>query len=376
LNEAISAPQPSVRLGANHGYLIDGDIARIHADVEILDTSLPASHWALQLWACESPHAGGPLSGVIVAEAAWHGGVDAAERLQRLDAEAHARVLGGQRDYAMVLVLASGENGQYEQVHDFANYPARQRFITPHLEGSVGYSVDGDQVMLEAGAVRSPRDADNLSGSLSLELWALADPYHGGHFAGLMLGRVDLGRLGGQSVLTAIAERAPFTAPSAGRWHVVMMLREWTGPAGYVTRDYARFAVPYVVGGVTPATPAAAESSAAQVEETIAKPLAMEAGRVDAEPTPNATAAAVPERVVKTVLPAPSITSPTVKTRTQRGVSVNKASAEELAAIKGLSRPLAREIVKGRPYQSLDALLDVRGIGVKLLARLRPHLTL
>ena len=95
--------------------------------------------------------------------------------------------------------------------------------------------------------IRNPRVSDNISGSLSLELWALADSYRGGPFEGHALGRVDLGRLAGQTSLDAVIQRVPFSPPPAGNWEIVLMLREWAGPAGNVTRDFARFAVGYTV---------------------------------------------------------------------------------------------------------------------------------
>ena len=78
----------------------------------------------------------------------------------------------------MVLVLAAGQPGAFDQVHDFANYPARERFVGPHFEGSVGYRMlpEGG-VALRAERVLNPRAVTNLSGSLALQLWALAEPY-------------------------------------------------------------------------------------------------------------------------------------------------------------------------------------------------------
>lgn len=323
----FTAPRPYARLGANHGYSIDGDVALLHADVEVLD--VPSSgNWALQLWACDSPHTGGPLSGVKVAEAELTTSAEAIEQVTRLTADAQAHVPGGQRDYAMVLVLASGERGHFNQIHDFANYPARQRFITPHLTGSVEYAVDGEQLVLKAEAVVNPREADNLSGSLRIDLWALTTPYIGGNFDGFLLGSVDLGRVAGQSLLPEIAASVPFIAPPTGEWHVVMMLREWAGPAGYVTRDYAGFAVPYVVPREITLEPVIARND-------------------------NKTESDEPARV-----------------------SVNTASAAELESIKGISKGVAKGIVKGRPFESLDALLEVRGIGPKLLEKLRPLMSI
>ena len=395
MNEHSNVQSNSARLGANHGYLIHGDVARLHADVEGLHSALAVESWALQLWACEMPHTGGPVAGIKVAETMLTGTEHTNTQPLRLDAAADAFVPGGQRDYAMVLVLASGANGHY-QVHDFANYPDRQRFMTPHLDGSVGYHVDGDQVVLQAEAIRSPRSADNISGSLSLELRAVAQPYLGGSIDGPLLGRADLGRLAGQSVLGPIEVRVPFTAPVSGRWEVVMTLREWTDSAGYVTRDHARFAIPYVADSepvtaaihTEDAVPAAEETHAQAVAAPVAAPVAVPVVASAATPVavPAATPVAAdrkgpaPDNNAKTVQPDRAVAAAPARTaagRTESAkVSVNQATAEQIAAVKGLSPKLAKEIVRGRPYASLSALLDVRGIGPKLLEKLRPYLSI
>ncbi|MCP5340524.1 MAG: helix-hairpin-helix domain-containing protein [Sinobacteraceae bacterium] len=63
-------------------------------------------------------------------------------------------------------------------------------------------------------------------------------------------------------------------------------------------------------------------------------------------------------------------------TRAEALPSVNTASADELAAIKGLSKTVAQAIVAGRPYASLDELTRAKGMGEKLLAKLRQQLSL
>ncbi|MBP7290775.1 MAG: helix-hairpin-helix domain-containing protein [Nannocystaceae bacterium] len=52
-------------------------------------------------------------------------------------------------------------------------------------------------------------------------------------------------------------------------------------------------------------------------------------------------------------------------------VDVNTAGADELASLPGVGPAIAARIVAGRPFVSVDALLRVRGIGPKTLARLR-----
>jgi len=60
-------------------------------------------------------------------------------------------------------------------------------------------------------------------------------------------------------------------------------------------------------------------------------------------------------------------------------VNVNTASATELAGLKGIGDAKAKAIIEYRekngPFKSVDDLRDVRGIGDKLLAQLRPAVT-
>lgn len=353
----------SARLGPNHGYSIDGDVALLHAEVEVPnDRSSQGARWALQLWACEAPHAGGALSGVKVAEATLPVVTAQGARPMRLDTEALARVPGGLRDYSMVLVLASDKNGSFSQVHDFANYPERQRFITPHLEGSVGYGIEGKEAVLRADRIYNPRPGGSLSGSLRLELWALDSEYRGGPFAGYELASHDLGRLAGERCFDSLEQRVAFQPPAYGEWQVVLMLREWAGDAGYVTRDYCNFAARYVVAEPTPVAATEAPQPKAAAKATTEEPAAgtaLAAANAEVAPKPAATPA-----------------TPASAAAQDARVSIMRAGVEELTVVKGLNRKLAAEIIKHRPYKSLDDLLKIRGIGPKMLASLRAVLSL
>jgi len=58
-------------------------------------------------------------------------------------------------------------------------------------------------------------------------------------------------------------------------------------------------------------------------------------------------------------------------------IDPNSADAAELASLPGIGPALAQRIVEERshgPYQSVDDLLRVHGIGEKTLAKLRPRL--
>ncbi len=56
-------------------------------------------------------------------------------------------------------------------------------------------------------------------------------------------------------------------------------------------------------------------------------------------------------------------------------VNVNTASARELESLPGIGPALAQLIIQGRPYESVDDIERVRGIGPRLVESLRPFLT-
>ncbi len=54
-------------------------------------------------------------------------------------------------------------------------------------------------------------------------------------------------------------------------------------------------------------------------------------------------------------------------------VDLNEATPAELASLPGIGPALAARIERGRPYATVEAVDEVRGIGPKTLARLRPR---
>jgi competence ComEA-like helix-hairpin-helix protein len=72
---------------------------------------------------------------------------------------------------------------------------------------------------------------------------------------------------------------------------------------------------------------------------------------------------------------APVATHQTPLTRHEKGslrVNINTATAEELETLPGIGQAKARLIVANRPYQSVDDLAKLQGVGSKLTNDLRP----
>ena len=61
-------------------------------------------------------------------------------------------------------------------------------------------------------------------------------------------------------------------------------------------------------------------------------------------------------------------------------VDINDANAETLTSLPGIGPSIAQRIVEYRkehgPFKSVDELVNVRGVGEKLLGRLRDHITI
>jgi DNA-directed RNA polymerase subunit RPC12/RpoP len=56
-------------------------------------------------------------------------------------------------------------------------------------------------------------------------------------------------------------------------------------------------------------------------------------------------------------------------------VDLNTASPAELQTLPGVGPVLSRRIIEGRPYESIDELTRVKGIGVKTFGRLKDLIT-
>jgi DNA uptake protein ComE-like DNA-binding protein len=197
-----------------------------------------------------------------------------------------------------------------------------------------------------------------------------------------------------------VARRVTLGEPPAGNWYLTLMLREWTAASTFLTRDYCTFATPYVgparpvasalvpeaspspalAGGDHAPIDAVGPSPAALEATSAAKPAPAKPAPAPAKLSPAQPAAVQPSRAQ--VSPAqlspaqPSPSRPQEDAPPAQLVSVRRASVEQLLTVPGLNRKLAAAVVRGRPYASLDELTRIRGIGDRLLQKLKRHLTL
>lgn len=96
----------------------------------------------------------------------------------------------------------------------------------------------------------------------------------------------------------------------------------------------------------------------------------------------SAVALAVPSPAPAAIAPAGGALVPTgfqqQSEETIEPVEINTATAEELQTVPGIGETLARRIIEFREehgdFETVDDLLNVRGIGVASLEKLRPYL--
>ena len=326
------------KLGTNFGYCFDADTVALTACFRVLTPIAHQRSWILQLWACPAaPLFPDKLQGQLIARAVLPPLAEIADPVETFTVQTSAQLPAGTAEHVMVLALVtvSFDGLDVAEVHDVAIFPHRETFALPRLVGASIHAMREGNVVVTAAAIENPRTAANRSGTLSLELWALPVPYRGGEFAGSPVAGAALGTLDGQTRWTNLELTLPTVLPPEPA-QFVLMLREWTA-AGYVTRDYVNLGA-QVIAPVTELAPSAPEIAVSA--KLLVKPAV----------------ARKPARPAK--------------------VAVNTATEAELAAVKGLSRAAAKSIVGSRPYAKLNDLIKAKGIGPKLLAKIRSRLRL
>ena len=144
------------------------------------------------------------------------------------------------------LALVSARPDGSCRLHEQWRFARPRGFIQPCLEGAVHLQPAWPLPTLRIDMIVNPRPADNISGTLALEIWSLDRPYQGGDFRGEPLGSLRLGSLAGQRRWNGLSQSWELPVLQRGQrpgGHLTLMLREWTS-AGYVTRDWRRLEWP------------------------------------------------------------------------------------------------------------------------------------
>lgn len=230
------------------------------------------------------------------------------------------------------------------------------------IEGLYGYHLVDDRITVNVAEIHNHRNAGNLSGTLSLEVWALSQPWRGGPLNGYLLAHAIIGRVSGQHYLNDLRIEMPFSGPDEGTWTLALALREWNGH-GYDTLDVMNFAAPFVVAGSDRTSSGSSDNTPAFTAATGA-----------ATPVVAAPVAVVTEAIVDVATTTAAESIRTVAA--EKGVSINDASVSALAQVKGLSVKVAEAIVAARPFTALEQLQAVKGIGAKTFEKLRDLLRL
>jgi hypothetical protein len=192
-------------------------------------------------------------------------------------------------------------------------------------------------VHLTVDGIDNPRAADNLSGTLSLELWALPPPTPAA--SPTACSSPPPARQPGRPAGWHTSRRPAAGRPPAGTWHVALLLREWTA-AGYVTRDFANFRCP----SAGPPKPPGCRSRACP----------RQAGQEAARRRP---------------LRKPP------QGRSRQGLDQHRQRSRARRR-QGPAKTVAAAIVAARPFKQVDELLKVKGLGAKLLDKLKGSLAL
>lgn len=265
------------------------------------------------------------------------------------------------------------------------------------LGGNCGYTISGDRVIIDIEAIRNDRPIGDISGTVAIELWALAESYDGGDSSGMVLAATSIGEIKGQHLIPNCRYDLVFRTPPQGEWYLVLMLREWTA-SGYVTRDHVQFPSQYRVDLTAPLVRKEADNVINADPDPAKRPDVVEESRkVDVEakePKGPAAAEEAPEKgkhgaeisepvspkAKKSATKAAKAEAKSSDTRSRgkrkaASISVNHASREEIAAVKGISRKLAKKIVASRPFESTEDLLRVKGIDSRLLAKIRSFIS-
>lgn len=232
------SPAPQFMFGGDCSVELQGDtvVFRV-ARLENLGAS-PLQP-LIELWACPSLPENDSATGQRLASVSLDTLAPGAtrERLE-LSALATASVRG---KFQLILAVAKAESPELWE--DQRLIEGAREFVHPELIDPVEFAVSPAGTEVSLGGYRSERPADNVSGSLSLDLWAEPAPCVDGVPVGHLIGQLSQGTINGGEVRDGATLRYLPADLSPGTYTLCLMLREWNGES-YLTRDFRNAASP------------------------------------------------------------------------------------------------------------------------------------
>ncbi|TDO97516.1 ComEA family DNA-binding protein [Marinomonas balearica] len=254
-----------------------------------------------------------------------------------------------------------------------------QTQIKLQLEGQCGYQLDEGtcRALINIEKISNHRDLGNLSGTLAIQLRAYRanQPKDDQSY---LLASTTVGQINGQYYLENCLYDLIYTAPAPGTWRICLELREWS-EQDYSLCDQITFPVPMQI-----------DFQPTLVEKGVERPVVKTTDKIAAEKTTSklnttekhTTDFATPQtlgEIDESTEKTPTKSRKSSKSKTKRvdqsGLTfVNQCSMEDILDTKGISKKIAKEIVQHRPYNKWKELLDIKGVGPKLLERIKKAL--
>jgi competence ComEA-like helix-hairpin-helix protein len=361
---------PLVSFADNAGYRFDGDSVELNAELS-LPGALAKGLYALELWTSQeapSDDLNETQPGSIrVARLALDLPTPLGPITHEVRAHIPAKIPLSGRSYFVTLKLVHEDKAGKTQALDQVRFPLVETFPAPCFAGHATCQIEGNAVVFEVDRIESARAQDNVSGTLSLELRTAPSAAELSEGRGLALATFSLAPLNGGYFIGPLLCRTSLERnPVPGQGHF-LVLREYTG-AGYATRDYREVNVPTSAPAVSPASADKAQADKAQADKAQADKA--QADKAQADKAQGAAPLAANDIELKS---AKTESSPAAEPRV---LSINKATAEELATLEGITPKIAKEIVKSRPFEKLSDLVQIKGVGQKIVERLKGRVTL
>lgn len=210
------------------------------------------------------------------------------------------------------------------------------------------YRILNDRIVISIQKIANNRVNHNLSGTLRVQMCALPltrDP----RAEPLILASTTIGEINDQHCLVDCVYDLIFQQPPTGSWQLCLQLSEWNGD-DYVACDIAYFSLPYHVE--------LTDAELTHIEPSVVEPETVQEAH-------SVNTAGRPEPVKKNA------------TGYSAGyLAINKSKVDQLLKVKGVSKNVLKKLAAERPFPSDKAVLNVKGMGPVMLAKVIHSLSL